>query len=385
MRNTDAPLVLHIVGSLDGGGAERWTRELVPRVHARGIRSEIVTVYAPRLDANALNLLGVPVHSRTKKPGFDLSHFFCLVSLLRSRKPDIVHTHQWAGKYVGRCAAIVSGTRHIVHTEHSPIPLGYAERFLAELLWRRTDATIAFTAKNAQMIRSREPVGRFEIIRNGLPITSIPTQESRRTARERIGAMGETIVYGVVASLQERKNPALALRAFSKLVDRGVRDIRLDFFGDGPLRDNLIQETERLGLSQWVRFHGFRPDVRHLLPALDVFLTVATQEIAPVSILEAMSAQLPVIGTPHPGTLEMVEHEVSGLVVDFQEHALASAMSRARDDADWRRSAGLAGRARVERDFNIDNVAAQHARFYRRLISGDSRQTVPARLDSLSS
>jgi len=383
MRHEADALVLHIVGSLDGGGAERWTRELVPRLQARGINSEIVTIYPPRLDRDTLRELGVSVHNRRKHSGFDLAHFYWLVRLLRELKPAIVHTHQWAGKYVGRGAALFSGVPLLVHTEHSPNPMGRAERLLAGLLWKRTDFTITFTPTNAEMIRSREPVNAFEIIRNGLPISCVPTSEMRRDARERIDAKGETIVYGVVASLQERKNPALALRAFSKLIDRDGAPTRLDFFGDGPLREDLVRQTARLGLSDRVRFHGFRPDVRELLPALDVFLSVAIHEIAPVSILEGMAAELPVIGTPHPGTLEMVENEVSGLIVDFDEDLLASAMMRARDDAEWRRRAGAAGRARVERDFDIDKVADKHVHFYRRLLSASPRANA-AQSDSAS-
>jgi glycosyltransferase involved in cell wall biosynthesis len=378
-------LVLHIVGSLDGGGAERWTRELVPRLRSRGMPSEIVTVYPPRLDGEALVELGVPVHTRPKRPGFDVAHFLWLVRLLRSRRPAIVHTHQWAGKYVGRLAALVSGVPFVVHTEHSPSALGRPERVLAELLWRRTDATITFTATNAEMIRSREPVKAFEIIRNGLPISPVPSSEMRRVARERIGLADDTIVFGVVASLQERKNPALALRAFAKLGSGGASNTRLDFFGDGPLREELVKLADGLGVSDRVRFHGFRPDVRDLLPGLDVFLTVAIAEIAPVSILEAMVACLPVIGTPHPGTLEMVENEVSGLIVDYDDDVLARAMSRARDDDAWRHTAGAAGRARVERDFDIEEVADQHVRFYRRLLNGRYEQAKMPRLDSASS
>jgi glycosyltransferase involved in cell wall biosynthesis len=315
----------------------------------------------------------VPIHTRSKRAGFDPAHFSWLVRLLRERKPAIVHTHQWAGKYVGRSAAFLSGARFVIHTEHSPSPMGRAERLLAELLWRQTDATIAFTEKNADLIRSREPVNAFEIIRNGLPIPPLPTVESRRTARERIGVFDERIVYGVVASLQERKNPGLALRAFAKLVECGDASSVLEYFGDGPLRDDLKSKSAQLGLANRVQFRGFRPDVRELLPALDIFLTVATHEIAPVSILEAMAAGIPVIGTPHPGTLEMVENGVSGLIVNFDDDLLADAMSRARDNAEWRRDAGLAGRNRVERDFNIDSVAAQHVRFYRHLLERDKR------------
>ena len=362
--------VMHVVGSLEGGGAERWVRELAPRLRARDVPIEIVTIYPPRLDGASLKDLGCEVFFRRKRPGFDLMHLAWLYRLMRQRKPTIVHTHQWAGKYLGRSAAILARTPIIVHTEHSPLPVGRAERILTNVLSRRTDAVIAFNEQNVGLIRERERVARFEIIRNGLPIPPAPTQEARSEARHCLSVSDECVVFGFVASLQERKKPELALRAFAQVHARSKRPARLDFFGDGPLRQHLTRLADALHVSKAVNFHGFRPDVRAYLPGLDVFVTVATQEMAPISMLEAMAARLPIIGTPHPGTLEMVKHEVTGLVVDFEVESVAAAMEHAIADEGWRNRCGLAGRALVERDYDIETIADQHVALYERLSIG---------------
>ena len=302
--------VMHVVGSLEGGGAERWVRELAPRLRARGVPTEVVTIYPPQLNDGSLKELGCEVFFRRKRPGFDPVHFAWLYRLIRQRKPMIVHTHQWAGKYVGRSAAILSRTPILIHTEHSPLPVSRAERILTGVLSRRTDVVIAFNEQNARLIRERERVTTFEIIRNGLPIPSPPTPEARAAARRRLGARDECVVFGFVASLQERKNPRLALRAFARAKANSKHPSRLDFFGDGPLREELPRLAQELEISETVNFHGFKSDVREYLPGLDVFVTVATQEMAPISMLEAMTARLPIIGTPHPGTIGMVEHDV---------------------------------------------------------------------------
>lgn len=365
----EGPSVLHIVGALEGGGAERWVRELVPRLCARGIPTQVATVYEPRLRDDELRALGCSVHHRPKCPGFDPAHMLWLSRLIARHAPAIVHTHQWSGKYVGRAAALLARAPVVVHTEHSPSPMGGGERLMAALLWRRTDAVITFTRANADIIAAREPVRRFEIIRNGLPIPPRPTADVRAEARRRIGADAGIVVFGIVASLQRRKNHALALEALARMnADEGA-PVRLDLFGDGPARDELVRRAAELGVTARVRFHGFLPDVRELLPGVDVLLTVALREIAPVSILEGMAACLPVIGTPHPGTLEMVEHGATGFVVDWDAGAVTAAMRTARDDPGWRVRCGERGRRRVERDYDIETVADQHVAFYRSLVS----------------
>ena len=366
----DAPVVMHIVGALEGGGAERVVRDLAPRLQSRGMRTEIVSIYPPQLDAARMLELGCTVHHRPKRSGIDPQHFAWLYQLIRRRRPDIVHTHMLAGKYVGRAAAILARTPVVIHTEHSPNPLLGREHFLANVLSRGTNVVIAFDEHKAELIRKRERVSKFEIIRNGLPLSPAPTETERLAARQRLNAPEETVIFGIVASLQERKNPSLAMRGFAAMADDCKTKARLDFFGQGPLRDELGELAHELGILERVRFHGFRPDVRELLAGLDVFLTVATLEMAPISMLEAMVAQLPIIGTPHPGTIEMVEDGVNGCVVDWSVAELSAAMTRACVDASWRHECGAAGRRRVERDYDIESIADQHVALYRRLING---------------
>jgi len=368
----DPPAVMHIVGALEGGGAERWVRDLAPRLQSRGIRTEIVSIYPPRLDAAQMLELGCAVHHRPKRRGIDPQHFAWLYQLIRRRTPNIVHTHMTAGKYVGRAAAILARTPLIVHTEHSPNPLLGREHFLANILSRGTHIVIAFDEHKAELIRKRERVSTFEIIRNGLPLSPAPTETERLAARYRLNASDETVIFGVVASLQERKNPRLALRGFAAMADDCKIRARLDFFGQGPLRDELIGLARDLGILERVRFHGFRSDVREFLAGLDVFLTVATHEMAPISMLEAMVAQLPIIGTPHPGTIEMVDDGVNGCVVDWSVADVTAAMTLACTNASWRHTCGAAGRKRVERDYDIENIADQHVALYRRLMNGST-------------
>jgi glycosyltransferase involved in cell wall biosynthesis len=364
-----APVIMHIVGSLQGGGAERCVRELVPRLRVRGTNAEIATVYLPNLLPAELEALGCDVYYRSKRPGFDAAHCWWLSRLIARRQPAIVHTHQWAGKYVGRLAAILAGAPVLIHTEHSPLPVIGFERVLTRLFWRRTSAVVAFAEQNAQLIRAREPVSRFELIRNGLPIPALPTSDQRARARRELGLDDRTVAFTIVASLQERKNHRLAFEALARIVrDRDCAPVELLLFGTGPLRAQLTQLASELGIARFVRFHGFRSDVREILPGIDVFLSVSRLEMAPISILEAMACCLPVIATPHAGTEDMVEEERTGLIVGWNAGEVAEAMRRARDDRTWRFESGNAGRARVERNHDIETIADQHAALYKRML-----------------
>jgi glycosyltransferase involved in cell wall biosynthesis len=262
----------------------------------------------------------------------------------------------------------LAGVPLLIHTEHSPNPVGGVERAMTELFWRRTSAVITFAEQNADIIRQREPVSHFEIIRNGLPIPPLPTRDERLHARQEIGVSEETVVFGIVGSLQERKNHRLAFEALARIKDEAGPPVRLSLFGEGALRARLTEQAAELGIEHLVRFHGYRSDVRDLLPGIDVLVSVARLEMAPISILEAMATCTPVIATPHAGTEDMVQHDLTGLVVDWDAGELAAAMRRARDDAAWRAACGAAGRQRVERNHDIETIADQHVALYDRML-----------------
>ena len=365
----EIPRIIHVVGSLQGGGAERCVRELVPRLRARGSIVEIATVYSPNLAPETLAELGCDVFTRPKRRGFDPVHLAWLARTIARRNPAIVHTHMQAGKYVGRLAAMLARVPIIVHTEHSPNPLKSSERLYIDFFWRRTSAVVTFGERNAEIVRRRERVRRFEIIRNGVEIRPVPSPTERAAARRRMGIDDpETVIFAIVASLQERKNHRLALTALAELARVPGVPVHLALFGDGALRPDLEALASSLGIAHLVRFHGFEPDVARMLPGVDVIASASTLEMAPVSLLEGMVACLPIVATPHPGTEDMIEDGITGFVTGWDVTSFAAALQRARADRAWREAAGAAGRARVARNHDIETIADQHHELYRHLL-----------------
>jgi glycosyltransferase involved in cell wall biosynthesis len=130
--------------------------------------------------------------------------------------------------------------------------------------------------------------------------------------------------------------------------------------GDGPLRADLEAEARDLGVAGRCVFLGQRADVPALLAAADLFVLPSLYEGLPVSVLEAMAAQRPIVATAIGGTDEAVTNEVTGLLVPPRDAAaLASAIRRMRADPALARRLASGGRERVEREFSSD-VTARH-------------------------
>jgi colanic acid/amylovoran biosynthesis glycosyltransferase len=184
-----------------------------------------------------------------------------------------------------------------------------------------------------------------------------------------------------VGRLVEKKGIADVIDAVAMLRRQG-QAITLEVIGDGPLRAALADRAAQAGIGAWVRFLGAQPHAvvaqalaaAHLFAAPSVRAADGSEDAAINTLKEAMATGLPVVSTRHGGIPELVEHDVSGLLVAERDPpALAAAIAAliaapARWDA-----MGRAGRARVERDHAMDVANRRLLDVYRRVLTAEGR------------
>jgi glycosyltransferase involved in cell wall biosynthesis len=140
--------------------------------------------------------------------------------------------------------------------------------------------------------------------------------------------------------------------------------------GDGELRESLKQRVEMLGLDHRVHFVGPRRDLGNILNAVDLFTMPSLWEGLPLSLVLAMGAGLPVVTTRVAGIPEVVQHEVSGLLVSpGKSDELAHALARVVEDAPLRRSLGEQARAFVTPRFGVEKYVDAITGLYDRLLT----------------
>jgi colanic acid/amylovoran biosynthesis glycosyltransferase len=163
--------------------------------------------------------------------------------------------------------------------------------------------------------------------------------------------------------LVEKKGHEHTIKAFATCVrQQPDPPCRLVIVGDGPLREDLRRLVQDLGVESLVEFRGsaLRHEVIELMRSADTFVLASVtaangdMEGLPVSILEAMASELPVIATIHSGIPEAVEDGITGVLVpEGDVHRLTAEMLRMRNRSmGERRKMGRAGRKKVLREFD---------------------------------
>jgi glycosyltransferase involved in cell wall biosynthesis len=307
------------------------------------------------------------VHALPMGGDLDLGLLLRLYRLIRKTRPDLVHLHSRIGADVmGGLAARFAGLP-VVHTRRVDNP---EPRVWVGLKYRLHDRVIAISEGIAAVLRREGvPASKLRLVRSAIIAERYQHPCDAQRVRSRLGLPADAgPLIGVVAQLIPRKGHAVLLEALPGLL-KVWPGLQVLCFGQGPSAARLEQRIAELGLKQHVHLCGFRDDLPDILPCLTVLAHPALMEGLGVSLLQAASAQVPIVASRVGGIPEVVVDGHTGFLVPAGDtSALAEALRRMLADSALRQRFGRAGRERVARDFSASAMVAGNLKVYRELI-----------------
>ncbi len=274
------------------------------------------------------------------------------------------HARQIGAEHIHAHWASTSSTMAMVAAEAAELPWSFtvhrwdiAEDNLLARKLRSACFVRAISEHGAAALRSQAAgrSARVSVIRVGVDVVDEPAAPAPK-------ADDAPLHVVVAANLVEVKGHLYLLRALARLRDERVA-VHLDVLGDGPLRGSLEQAARDLGVDGLVTFHGavshdtFLQRLRGggwdvcVLPS--VVTAAGEQEGIPVSLLEAMSAGIPVVATAAGAVPELVADGAGALVPPADPTALAAALAGLARDRPAREALGRKGRERVAGEFDV--------------------------------
>jgi len=365
--------VLHIVTTLDIGGAEAQIRDVVTRLDRS--RFEPVVVWlkgvgemAPEFEAAGVPAVNLSMESR-------LYRLAPAIQLMRKFRPHVVHTHLGKADVVGALTARSTGVPVLVSTKHNEDaylrypPVGVVAHGIARMADRVvviSDAVGRFLRRNLLLPESHMRRIRYGFPANGRRAGTDPLV-SVELKRE-LGLEPRAMLVTCVARLTQQKGLIDLLRAMSRLRE-AAPDARLLIVGRGELSAKLRGVVDLLGLRSAVRFLGFRRDIRHILKGSDLLVLPSHWEGFGLVLLEAMEAGIPVVGTRVGAIPEVVTDGETGLIVTPRDpDALATGLVRLLRHPDVAAEMGLAGRRRLTEVFGMKKAVTAHEDLYKELL-----------------
>ncbi len=339
--------VLHIVQSLEAGGAERVVVEYALAHDRERYTPEVCCVMAGGPLEDVLKDAGVRVHILTRRTRFDIGAVLRLARIIAAGGFDVVHNHNFTALTIGVPAAILGGAMAIVRTEHNVVSRRSPWRsFLSRLATLRENAQVgvshAVRASHVQSGRIRPE--RFVTIWNGIDDGRLVVASDSTSVRAELGIPQEAVFCITVGSLTPQKDHE-NLFAAAREVGKKRDDVYFVVVGGGELEESLRARISELDLMSRVLLLGSRLDVPRLLKAADLFVLPSAWEGLPITILEVMASGIPCIATEVGGVPEVIVNGVNGFVVPPRDpRLLAQRILELADDSHLR--AGMAASAR---------------------------------------
>lgn len=366
--------VLHVVVNLDADGPERAAVDLAAQ-REKGVGQHLTYLAGEAGALEAAKARGVKLHGPLGG-GQAKACSAALRQMVEELKIDVVHSHlapaaQWSVKASG-------GKVRMVHTVREP--MGKLSWTARKLVWPKIVAKASRLVCECTSVEE-EVVGRFPaakgkvvVIPEGVDPARAKARRSQKDVRSEMGLPSDAIVVLQVADITDRSKGHLTLVEAMRQVCNEFPYTYLLIAGD-TRNQGLVEEVKEkihgLELHRRVKLLGRRDDVADLLGASDVFVMPSTRARAPVIIVEAMMAGLPVVTTAVGSCGEMVKDSETGIVVPPGEAGpLATAIMELSTNSMWRQKLADTGRERALSTYALARVGAMHAEMYRAMMDG---------------
>lgn len=319
--------VLFVMFQMGMGGSERLVYNLALKLD----RSRFYPSVAWFVGNEALSEfkdLQIPLYHVPKTKRVDLSAMQRLHRIIRENEIDVVNAQHFMPAVYSYYGCKIKERRSLIFTAHSKweieeIPWKW--KMIGRHLLSRIDTSVGVTRETSNCIQEtfKTDAQQNVTIENGVDIGAFnPMSNVEGLKRAVLGLSGHEKLVGIVANFKEVKNHRFLLEAFAKLVEK-YDNVRLLLVGTGFTGD--ADNTEE-GLRRFVNenlltgrviFLGYRSDIPQLLRVMDVFCLPSFKEGLPISLIEAMAAGLPIVGTNVDGIKDLVIPNRNGLLVDL--------------------------------------------------------------------
>jgi glycosyltransferase involved in cell wall biosynthesis len=360
--------VLHILDSLNRGGAETMELDLCRNAAANGLDLTFVATGGGDLEPEFHNS-GVDFIRLNRRLPIDLHLASRLRRLIKERRISVVHGHQPVDALHLYLATRGSNVKRVL-TLHG-VYAGAKNDLALKFVLPRMDARIVLGKDLAAWLAKEQGIDAnlsFVRINNG--VDSARLLSTRKTLRTELGLADDATLLGMVANFyaDRRKDQLTICKALPKLFNCNPT-AQFVFVGSSagaqPLFDECVQLCRQQNISDRVHFLGQRLDIPDVLSSLDLFVLSSRWEGSPIAVMEAMMMGIPtVLSDIEPLKEVSGEGKYAVLFGEGDAEDLASKLIQLAGDPESRNNLAVAAKQWAMSQFSIEAHIANLSRLY---------------------
>jgi glycosyltransferase involved in cell wall biosynthesis len=334
-------------------GGERQTQILIESLAEAGVQQLLVARADSPLHDKLSGTRGL-IHIKAQKP------YIAAISKVARFKPSIVHVHdakaaQWAllSRWLVKIPYLI--------TRRVPNPLG--KNFFTRAVYRNAVAVVTLSNAIKCCVNDLLPDIQVQIIPSmyaTFPVDKKEVEQLRNRYK------GKYVVGHIGALVNKHKGQSVIIEAARQLLDKHP-EIHFVLLGEGKDEQNLRQRAK--GLNN-IEFTGFVPDVGNWIAVFDLFVFPSFQEGLGSTLLDVMQGACPIIASATDGILDVIEHEVNGLLIPVgNSEKLVEAIEMLHADPAMREQLIQAGLHRLGL-YSPQRISGKYIELYQKLLAG---------------
>lgn len=290
--------VLQVVGKMHYGGMETLIMNIYRHINRDKIQFDFLVHYdEPGEYDEEIRALGGNIYIMPKTVP---QNYFIYKEALHEffsehQEYKIIHGHLQSTAFLYHKIAKETGKRCCITHSHTTDYdknlkgfLGYRTSLLAQ---RYTDVFFGCSDEACRKFfpEALKQGKKYTVIKNGIESEKYVYSAELRSKMRRTLNLEDSIVIGHVGRFQPPKNHRFLLEVFSEILKK-KSDCLLLLVGDGPLKNEIMEQARRMAVSERVIFTGVRGDVNELLQAMDVFVFPSLFEGLGITLIEAQAS-----------------------------------------------------------------------------------------------
>ncbi len=361
--------VLHVIDSLHLGGAQEVALALATCGDKNAFRHEVATMHGHGVYWDRMSALGIPLHSLSPHklaPWYAAS----LPSLLLREQYDILHCHLVASNIFAKPVGALCRVPVILNHDHTNDDYRASQRIrLALDTYSNRFAThiiaVSDSCRKFLVEHERVPSDKITLVQNAIDLARYSKSTGTRVAaRLKLGLPENARVVAGVGRLNPQKNFTLFLQIACEVSKRHPGTIFL-LAGEGPEEEILRRCGRELG--ERLVFSGYVADTRLVYLAADVLLMPSLFEGLPMTLLEAMAMEVPVVASDLDGIAEVIQNGSDGfLVPSGAKNIFSDRVCQLLEDPDLAAQIGRAAAKKMVARFSAVRMCAEVEAIYRK-------------------
>lgn len=311
--------VLHVIYSLEVGGAQRLITDLLPELSNYGVSPAVLVnrrqnnEFEKKLEDNGIPIISVNTNN-------NYSIFILYMLLKQTRQFDVVHVHLFPALYILAFVRLFRNVR-LVYTEHNTTNRRRNKTFLKRIerfVYHRYDSVVSVSDDTRNELCKWLGVSileeRFKVVKNGIDLNSFRIKKNKSPY---------PVTLLMISRFAEAKDQPTVIKALTHLNE----NIHVVFIGDGQRKIECEQLANSLGVTERVHFMGCQSDIPSFISKADIGILSTHWEGLPLTIIEMMAGGIPVVASDVDGVRQIVKG--AGLLFpEGDEIALAEAITQ---------------------------------------------------------